>query len=116
MVETAIPLTIIFSCLLNIYQELKNSSAKANYLLVLIFGFIHGMGFSNFFRSILGKEDSIVGPLFAFNIGVELAQAAIVSFVFVILLILSKIFKSLKWINISGSIIIIALTIHLILS
>ncbi len=37
----------------------------------------HGMGFSNFFKTILGK-DSIILPLFAFNIGVEIAQIIIV--------------------------------------
>jgi len=116
IVENAIPITIIVSCLINIYQEIKNSSSRASYFLVLIFGFIHGMGFSNFFRSILGKEESIIGPLFAFNVGVEVAQASIVSVVFIILLGLSKLFKSLKWINIIGSLMIVAMTVQLILS
>ncbi len=116
LVESAIPLTIIASCLLNIYQEYKETSHSLGYILVLVFGFIHGMGFSNFFRSILGKEESILGPLFAFNIGVELAQAAIVTIVFFLLYALSKVINPVKWINIIGSTIIIVMTILLVMS
>ena len=116
IIENAIPITIIVSCLFNIYHEQKETNQSSSFLLVLVFGFIHGMGFSNFFRSILGKEESIIGPLFAFNIGVELAQAAIVSIVFVLLYALSKGIKTAKWINTIGSIIIIILTIWLVMS
>lgn len=116
IIENTIPLTIIASCVFNIYQELKKTTNSSSYILVLVFGFVHGMGFSNFFRSILGKEESIIGPLFAFNIGVELAQIAIVTFVFIVLLALSKVIKPTKWINIIGSIVIIIMTIVLVMS
>lgn len=39
---------------------------------------IHGMGFSNFLRSLLGAEEGIALPLFAFNVGLELGQILIV--------------------------------------
>lgn len=39
------------------------------------------MGFSNYLRSLLGREADIVKPLLAFNIGLELGQLVIVSFV-----------------------------------
>jgi len=53
---------------------------RLNYLFALLFGLIHGMGFSNFLRSSLlpGQEDQLVRQLFAFNIGVELGQLLIV--------------------------------------
>lgn len=42
------------------------------------FGLIHGLGFSTFLRSVLGGEESILWPLFAFNVGLEIGQLAIV--------------------------------------
>jgi hypothetical protein len=42
------------------------------------FGLIHGLGFSSFLRSVLGGEESIVWPLLAFNVGLEIGQLAIV--------------------------------------
>lgn len=49
------------------------------YVLAGCFGLIHGLGFSNFLRAILGGEESIVVPLFAFNVGLEVGQMAIVA-------------------------------------
>jgi hypothetical protein len=45
------------------------------------FGLIHGLGFSSFLRTVLGTEDSLLLPLFAFNVGLEVGQLAIVGFV-----------------------------------
>lgn len=49
------------------------------YVLAGCFGLIHGLGFSNFLRAILGGEESIVVPLFSFNVGLEFGQMAIVA-------------------------------------
>lgn len=77
VIEFLIPLTIIITCILNIYK--KNTATNSqNYLLALGFGFIHGMGFSNYLNSLLGLENNIVEPLFAFNIGLEVGQLFIV--------------------------------------
>ena len=54
---------------------------RAKYALALVFGVIHGLGFSSFLRAALGAGESIVGPLFAFNIGLELGQILIVALV-----------------------------------
>jgi hypothetical protein len=48
------------------------------YLLAGGFGLIHGLGFSSFLRAVLGGEDDILVPLFAFNVGLEFGQLAIV--------------------------------------
>ncbi|MGD8816702.1 MAG: HupE/UreJ family protein [Acidobacteriota bacterium] len=48
------------------------------YALALTFGLIHGLGFSNFLRAVLGAEASIVWPLFSFNVGLEIGQIFIV--------------------------------------
>ncbi len=49
------------------------------YVLAGCFGLIHGLGFSNFLRAILGGEESIIVPLFSFNVGLEFGQMAIVA-------------------------------------
>jgi len=79
LVETLIPITILLTCIYNIIKgRIEKEKHVINYLLALGFGFIHGLGFSNFFKALLGQEESIVGPLFYFNIGVELGQIIIV--------------------------------------
>ncbi len=105
LVETLIPITIILTCIYNIWKaqslpeisratnndqsyldqnlpavnsEQKKESVMANYGLALGFGLIHGLGFSNFFKAMLGRDESIVMPLLSFNIGVELGQVIIV--------------------------------------
>ena len=87
-VEILIPVTILLTAIYNITFKQKPSRKIAlNYLLALFFGLIHGMGFSNFFRSMMmGIQDaSIALPLFSFNLGIEIGQLMIVT-VFVALL------------------------------
>lgn len=90
VVEFLIPLTIVATALYNVLahkaeSQLATFSPKLrfNYLMALLFGLIHGMGFSNFLRAMLlpGEEEQLVGQLFAFNLGVELGQLAIVAIV-----------------------------------
>jgi len=79
LVETLIPVTIILTCIYNIINgKVEDKKAIGNYSLALGFGFIHGLGFSNYFKALLGKEESIVQPLLYFNVGVELGQIIIV--------------------------------------
>ena len=42
------------------------------YAIAASFGLIHGLGFSGYLRALLGGEESIVGPLLAFNVGLFL--------------------------------------------
>tara|TARA_R110002050_G_scaffold13831_4_gene44186 strand:- start:789 stop:1370 length:582 start_codon:yes stop_codon:yes gene_type:complete len=80
LVEFLIPVTIAITALSNIFKP-KSSSGKGfqiNYLFALCFGLIHGLGFSNYLTSLLGKEQSIFTPLLAFNIGLEIGQVVIV--------------------------------------
>ncbi|MBT8335359.1 MAG: HupE/UreJ family protein [Gemmatimonadetes bacterium] len=53
--------------------------STATWLLAFVFGLIHGLGFSNFLRAVLGGGSSIVWPLFAFNIGLEAGQLVVVA-------------------------------------
>lgn len=114
IIETAIPITIILSALDNIYQSGKEELFSPKYLLVLLFGFIHGMGFSNYFKALLGREEDIVGPLFAFNVGVEVAQLCIVALSLAVLFGLNKIGFKQKYSTIIGSCVIIAISLYLL--
>jgi hypothetical protein len=94
VIEFLIPVTILFTAIINILGKTNDVSAsiiKIKYATALFFGLIHGLGFSNYLRSLLGMESNIVKPLFAFNIGLELGQIAIV----LIILAFSWIFISL---------------------
>ena len=57
------------------------ASQLPQYVLAATFGLIHGLGFSTFLRSLLGGEESIVKPLLAFNVGLEVGQLFIVAIV-----------------------------------
>jgi len=98
VIETLIPITILISCLVNYWTLLKakdqpKSKGYFLYVIILFFGLIHGLGFSNFLSAMLFEGDSIVAPLLGFNIGIEVAQLIIV---FVALLILSLTDRLLK--------------------
>ena len=81
IIEFLIPVTIAFTALLTLIKPKPNSGKgiQLNYLLALFFGLIHGLGFSNYLRSLLGKEASIWQPLLAFNVGLEVGQIVIVA-------------------------------------
>ena len=82
IIEFLIPVTIFLTCFVNFFHKGEkakaSSKSQARYLLALCFGLIHGMGFSNYLRSLLGSEQSIITPLFAFNVGLEIGQLLIV--------------------------------------
>jgi hypothetical protein len=89
LVEVLIPVTILITSVFNIVdsQAVENGrgvtgSARRHhtvlYALAGVFGLIHGLGFSSFLRVVLGGEESIVLPLFAFNVGLEVGQILIV--------------------------------------
>ncbi len=89
VIECLIPLTILISCIYNIV--IRNNLSKRvsfNYVLALIFGFIHGMGFSYLLKSLLGRQESIIAPLFSFNLGLEAGQLVIVACILLISVIL----------------------------
>jgi hypothetical protein len=93
-IEFLIPLTILITCIFNLFylnEPIKNYYIK--YSLTLFFGLIHGLGFSYLLKSLLGKEENITLPLFAFNIGLEAGQIIIVGVIIIISLILAAFFN-----------------------
>jgi len=83
LVETLIPVTILITALLSWPEDSRDAPpsrvAPARYMLAAGFGLIHGLGFSNYLRSLLGQEESIALPLFEVNVGLELGQLLILS-------------------------------------
>ncbi len=94
LIETLIPVTILMTAILNLWiRPNPDKKWRPNYFLALFFGFIHGMGFSNYFKALLGKEADILTPLFAFNVGVELGQLCIVTGIILINYVVTRFFK-----------------------
>lgn len=91
VIEFLIPVTILITALSNLIHS--NNRGRLIYFITLFFGLIHGLGFSNYLKELLGKESNIVTPLLAFNVGLELGQIIIVAANFLILLIAMVVFK-----------------------
>jgi ABC-type antimicrobial peptide transport system permease subunit len=93
-VEFLIPVTIFITAVGNIVTgKPGTASAKVKYALAMFFGLIHGLGFSTYLRSLLGAQKSIVVPLLAFNIGVELGQLLIVLCMLTLTALMLHVFK-----------------------
>lgn len=79
-VEFLIPCTIIVTAALNFLEkDFKPRSLRLNYFLALFFGLIHGLGFANYIRFMMTKDESMGWSLFGFNIGLEAGQIAVVA-------------------------------------
>ena len=120
LVEILIPFTIIITALSNIYAVKNNTETSRhltiNYVIPIGFGLIHGLGFSNYFKAIIGESESVIMPLFAFNIGVETGQIVIVFMVMMAGYFLVNILKLKKHVwTISVSSIAIVISIFLLL-
>lgn len=95
-IELLIPLTIMSTCIVNIFFRKKidatrnSSNFKINYSLALVFGFIHGMGFSYLLKSMLGKEENVLYPLLSFNLGLEFGQIIIVVLMLLVSVFLAR--------------------------
>lgn len=93
VVETLIPATIIVTSVVNLWTWRQARRANdpprrgdairlwPRYTMALVFGLIHGLGFSSVLRGLLGQEDSLLMPLFAFNVGIEIAQIIVLGLI-----------------------------------
>lgn len=108
LVELLIPITILITAITNFfYTESKKRALSTfkqpnrawRYGLALAFGLIHGMGFSNYLRSLLGRETTILKPLFAFNLGLEIGQLLIVGLLLALTYLVLDVLKisRLRW-------------------
>jgi hypothetical protein len=95
LVEFLIPLTIFLTALANLFTPgLGGRTLHAlKYGAALFFGLIHGLGFSNYLRSLLGGERSMALPLFSFNLGIEVGQLLIVAAIMLLTWLLLGLFR-----------------------
>ena len=81
-VEFLIPITILATALYNLLTSAKKAVSTGNInfvaLTTLFFGIVHGLGFSNYFKIIIDKQDTKLLPLLEFALGIEGAQLIVV--------------------------------------
>src|SRR4029077_6147388 len=84
VVEPLIAATIV---VVGIENLLRGDEPKGRWLLTFGFGLVHGLGFAGALKEIgLGSAGtSIVGPLVAFNLGVEIGQLAVAAAVLLLI-------------------------------
>lgn len=86
VVEPAIAATIMATGVAGLVSVLREGRLEqagwqaGRYGMAAGFGLIHGLGFSNFLRSLLG-DGNLALPLLAFNLGLEVGQLLIVAVV-----------------------------------
>ncbi|GAB2956684.1 HupE/UreJ family protein [Hymenobacter coalescens] len=97
VIEALIPVTILLTCAANLRRAghvprptdpvlwtLPNALAAG-------FGLVHGLGFSNYLRELLGQQSRPVLELLAFNVGVEIGQLLIVGLILLLGLVVLRV-------------------------
>jgi hypothetical protein len=120
IVELLIPITILSTAVFNLLT-IGKTNRKENlnlvYLITLFFGIIHGLGFSNYFKTLLGgSSNSKLVPLLEFALGIEGAQITVVVAMLIVAYSVQSLFKFSRrdWILV-GSAFIIGVVVPMIL-
>src|SRR3978361_783092 len=94
-IEFLIPVTIIITVVSNLFVKKFTFKSKYPfiYFLAIFFGLIHGLGFSNYLKSLLGSGESVAGKLLAFNLGLEIGQLLILLAVLLLTFVCINILK-----------------------
>lgn len=110
IIEYLIPVTIFITGAINVFTAKNTTSGKQNINLIfaLFFGLIHGLGFSNYFKMMVGKEENKLFPLLEFALGIEAAQIIIVLGILIVGTLLQNFFRVRRrdWILVCSSIVI----------
>ena len=100
LIEFIIPITILTVAVFNLFTAGKNNKNESISLIAfvtLFFGIVHGLGFSNYFKTILpGKSSAKLLPLTEFALGIETAQIIVVFVVLIISYIIQTFFRFSK--------------------
>jgi len=100
IVEFLIPITILITAFYHLFtagKATKNDGLNLVFFVTLFFGIIHGLGFSNYFKTILGgTATSKLLPLGEFALGIETAQIIVVFVVLLISYIVQTVFRFSK--------------------
>lgn len=97
IVEFLIPITILITAVFHLFtagKASKSESVNLIFFVTLFFGIIHGLGFSNYFKTILGGTvSSKLVPLLEFALGIEVAQLIVVFVVLIVSYIVQTVFR-----------------------
>jgi hypothetical protein len=100
VVELLIPITILITAFYNLFtagKTSKNGSVNLVFIITLFFGIIHGLGFSNYFKTILGgSASSKFLPICEFALGIEAAQITVIIVALILSYIVQTVFRFSK--------------------
>lgn len=101
VVEFLIPITILCTAVYNLFTSGKSSKNTNNInfagFVTLFFGIIHGLGFSNYFKTILpGSPSGKILPLLEFALGIEAAQLIVVLVILILSYVVQTFFRFSK--------------------
>lgn len=100
LVEFLIPITILITAVFHLFTAGKNSKKESISFIAIVtlfFGIIHGLGFSNYFNTILpGSSSDKLLPLLEFALGIEAAQIIVVLIVLILSYIVQTVFRFSK--------------------
>jgi hypothetical protein len=94
-IEILIPITIAVTAFSNLFVKKFNFTTKFPliYWFALFFGLIHGLGFSNDLKSIIGNQSGLFVKLLAANLGIEAAQICFVVLMLIFGFVCTNLFK-----------------------
>ena len=94
-IEFLIPITIAITAVSNFFVKKFTFKSKFPiiYFFALIFGLVHGLGFSNDLKSLIGNGDGVIVKLLSANIGIECGQISFVICILIITAIATQLFK-----------------------
>lgn len=99
LIEFLIPVTIFATAAYNIYKSWRSNEETKGVVPILattFFGFVHGFGFSNYFKMLMSGEENKLGPLFGFATGIEISQVLIIMSVLCLAYLSQTVFKLKK--------------------
>ena len=100
LIEFLIPITILITAIFHLFtagKSSKNESISIIGFVTLFFGIIHGIGFANYFKTLLsGSGSDKLIPLLEFSIGIEAAQIIVVFVVLLLSYVVQTLFRFSK--------------------
>jgi hypothetical protein len=92
-IELLIPITIIVSAAITIFIKKELKSIWLPFGLNILFGCVHGLGFSGGLSSLFGSSQNYTTLLIGFNLGAEIGQIIFLVAFYILSLIALKIVK-----------------------
>lgn len=100
LIEFLIPITILVTATFHLFtagKSAKKDNITFEAIVTLFFGIIHGLGFSNYFKTILpGDASDKLLPLLEFALGIEAAQIIVVIAVLILSYVVQNFFRYSK--------------------